>query len=159
MKKLLVQACCGCCATSFEKGDVTYFFNGDNFDTINEYKKRLEAMLTVDKDCIVEGYEAKVFDSCEECIAYRLRRCAEVALERGFDCFTTTLTVSPHKDSAMVNRIGREVAAEVGVPFLELDLKKNNGFAKSVARSKQLGLYRQRYCGCGESRRLKEPVV
>jgi len=149
-----MQACCGPCgadAFSYSHFNFTYFFNGDNFDTINEYNKRLEAMSTVDKNAIVEPYVARVFAECEDCIGYRLRRCAEVAKSRGFDCFSTTLTVSPHKNTELVNRIGREVAGEVGVPFVEFDLKKNGGFAKSVQRSKELGLYRQRYCGCAKS--------
>jgi predicted adenine nucleotide alpha hydrolase (AANH) superfamily ATPase len=108
-------------------------------------------MLTVDKNTIVEKYIPRTFENCEQCIAYRLTRCAEYAKSRGYDCFTTTLTISPHKDTAMVNKIGRDVSAFYGVPFLELDLKKNGGFARSVEMSKKLGLYRQNYCGCARS--------
>jgi len=168
MQKLLVQACCGGCASSdptdylygeINRADtfIRFFFNGDNFDTSEEYRRRLAAFNTVSKhykiESIVEPYSEKIFEKCEDCIKYRLECCAQVAKEQNFDCFTTTLTVSPHKDTATVNQIGREVAVEYGVPFLELDLKKNGGFEKTVKASKELGIYRQNYCGCAKSRR------
>ena len=61
--------------------------------------------------------------------------------------FGTVLTVSPKKDAAMVNRVGREEGERAGVRFVEADLKKGNGFLSSVAASREMGIYRQRYCG------------
>jgi len=150
MCKLLIQACCGPCSTIFNDGD--FFFDGDNFDSEDEYQKRLEAMLVVAPDTIVMPYNPKTFDSCEGCIRYRLERCANYAKANGYQCFTTTLTVSPHKDSDMVNRIGREIGGQSGIAFVEYDLKKDGGFQKTVARSKELGLYRQKYCGCARTK-------
>ena len=155
MQKLLVQACCGPCAcdtSMFEGYSTIYFFNGDNMNTRSEYDSRLFALRRVAQGLIVDMYNGPIeFAVCEDCIRYRLRAAARAAKKHGFDCFTTTLTVSPHKNTAMVNRIGREVAAEVGMPFLELNLKSNDGFARTVKISKELGLYRQNYCGCAKS--------
>jgi predicted adenine nucleotide alpha hydrolase (AANH) superfamily ATPase len=158
MKKLLVQACCGACACfdGFEGFAVTLFFNGDNFDTPAEFARRLAAFETVCREMyggrgIVEPYFARVFPDCPECIRYRLARCADAALKNGFDAFSTTMTVSPHKDAAQINEIGNAIARETGVEFVALDLKKRGGFHKSVTVSRELGIYRQNYCGCARS--------
>ena len=158
MKKLFVNACCGPCACHvepFKEYDVALHFNGDNFDSKEEYDRRLEALELTHPvtRLVVDAYNYKLFESCEECIAYRLGKAAVVARESGFDMFTTTLTVSPHKNTELVNRIGREIGSRIGVEFLELDLKKGGGFEKSVRRSQELGIYRQRYCGCKNSMR------
>jgi predicted adenine nucleotide alpha hydrolase (AANH) superfamily ATPase len=140
-----------------------FFFNGDNFDTREEYDRRAAAMAQLSPDAIIEPYQPRVFNNCADCIAYRLRRCAEYGRANGFTHFTTTLTVSPHKDTATINAQGRAIGVEFGIEFVELDLKRTNprdaarnaeygargGFAQSVMRSRELGLYRQNYCGCG----------
>lgn len=90
---------------------------------------------------------------CEACIRFRLARTARTAKAGGYDAYGTVLTVSPKKDAAAVNRIGREEGERTGVPFLAADLKKGDGFARSVAASRALGLYRQRHCGCRFSAR------
>ena len=155
MKSMLVQACCGPCACALKDNTdfcVVFYFNGNNFNTRNEYDQRLFAVKQVSPGTIVELYTGpKEFASCEDCIRYRLHACAVTAKEYGFDCFSTTLTVSPHQESQVINQIGREVSAQTGVPFIEFDLKKNNGFQKTVEMSKKLGLYRQNYCGCAKS--------
>ena len=73
---------------------------------------------------------------------------AEIAKENGFDYFTTTLSVSPHKNSAMLNEIGEKLEEEIGVKFLYSDFKKREGYKRSIELSKQFELYRQEYCGC-----------
>ena len=157
---MLLQACCGPCACrqeAFADYDVTIFFCGNNFDSSQEYSRRLEALKIVNeklyggKKAIVIPYNPQIFDTCEDCIRERLQQCATAAKEHGFDCFSTTLTVSPHKNTALVNKIGSDVAKDVGVPFIEMNLKKSGGFYKTVEISKQLGLYRQNYCGCAKS--------
>jgi predicted adenine nucleotide alpha hydrolase (AANH) superfamily ATPase len=62
--------------------------------------------------------------------------------------FATTLTISPRKNSSKINKIGSNLSRSYGIPFLEADFKKRDGFVKSVQKSKELGLYRQDYCGC-----------
>ena len=70
----------------------------------------------------------------------------------GFDWFCTTLTVSPHKDAERLNQIGAALAEQYGVRFLPSDFKKRGGYQRSIALSRQYGLYRQDYCGCLYSR-------
>lgn len=95
-------------------------------------------------------------DRCTLCFEQRLRRTAEAAKAGSYDWFCTTLTVSPHKDAERLNRIGRSMADETGVPFLPSDFKKKNGYKRSIELSKEYSLYRQDYCGCEFSARPDE---
>lgn len=158
MEKILVQACCAPCSTAFfgwEKS-VDFFFNGDNFDCADEYERRAGAMRILrgvafpNSKVFFVPYAPRTFGECAECIRYRLLACARVAKAEGYDAFTTSLTVSPHKNTKMVNEIGAAVGAEVGVAFLALDLKKRDGFKRTVELSRRFGLYRQNYCGCAK---------
>ena len=103
----------------------------------------------------VKGYEncPEGGDRCGICFEMRLRKTAEAAREGGYDCFTTTLTISPLKNVARLNEIGERVGAEYGIAFLPSDFKKKNGFKRSIELSAQFDLYRQNYCGCGFSKR------
>jgi len=85
---------------------------------------------------------------CIECFKLRLDRSAGKAAELGCEFFTTTLTVSPHKNADMLNEIGMEAAKKHNVTFLPSDFKKKNGYKRSIELSGQYGLYRQDYCGC-----------
>ncbi|GMO56525.1 MAG: epoxyqueuosine reductase QueH [Treponemataceae bacterium] len=92
---------------------------------------------------------------CERCYELRLRKTQEYAYTQRFDYFCTTLTVSPHKDAAKINAIGKKLAppitmTETSAPprFLEADFKKKDGYKRSLELSAQYGLYRQNYCGC-----------
>ena len=85
---------------------------------------------------------------CRECFAARLGETARRAADGGYDCFATTLSVSPHKDAVMINEIGGRASREHGVEYLQSDFKKRDGYKRSVELSKLYGLYRQRYCGC-----------
>ena len=78
----------------------------------------------------------------------RLRRTAELAKEKGFDYFTTTLSISPLKNAEKLNEIGMRLAKEYGIKYLQSDFKKKNGYKRSIELSKEYGLYRQDYCGC-----------
>jgi len=164
MQKVLVQACCGPCSIAvyetrwlWDFEVVELFFNGDNFDSNAEYLRRKRALDTVlqhytgQKIRLADKYMPVEFMSCEHCIEYRLRRTAEVAAILGYDAYATTLTVSPHKNADMVNAIGKKVATETGMPYIETNFKKQNGFYRTVEKSKELGLYRQTYCGCKKS--------
>jgi len=166
-----------CCAPDASYGvralrdrfDVTGFFYNPNIDPLEEFRKRLRATLDLqEKDPFplvvgaggqeawedaVRGMEDEPERGrrCEACIRLRLRETARKAAELGMPAFGTVLTVSPKKDAAMVNRIGREEGESAGVFFIEADMKKNDGFRKSVEISKKLGIYRQDYCGCRHS--------
>jgi hypothetical protein len=79
-----------------------------------------------------------------------------VALEKGFDFFTTTLTISPMKDSQVLNEIGLKIAGELGVSWLPSDFKKKEGYKRSTELSKEYDMYRQDYCGCVYSYRDRQ---
>ena len=83
---------------------------------------------------------------CVECIRLRLQKTVNKAKELGINKFTTSLPISPHKNFEMISRIGRELADEL--EFVAIDFKKNDGFLKTNKLSKELGIYRQNYCGC-----------
>jgi predicted adenine nucleotide alpha hydrolase (AANH) superfamily ATPase len=145
---------------------VTGFFFNPNIQPGEEYERRLDATRQLQDflpfalevrgggetewDGAVSGLEDEPEKGrrCEACIRMRLRRTAEEAKRFGFPAFCTVLTVSPKKDAAMVNRIGREEGEAAGVLFIEADMKKCDGFRKSVEISKRIGIYRQNYCGC-----------
>ncbi len=114
-----------------------------------------------------EGFEAEKEGGkrCEKCYEFRLRKAAKFAIENGFDAFASTLTTGPPKQAKIINPIGMKLAAEYNsaveiklsagkkIKFIEEDFKKNNGGLRSSVVSKELGLYRQDYCGCEYSRK------
>lgn len=158
-----------------EKYRVTGFFFNPNIQPGMEYDRRLLVTRTLTDSMpfpleVAEGGEEEWEDAvrgledepergrrCEACIRMRLARTAAEAKSLGFPAFSTVLTVSPKKDAAMVNRIGREEGEKAGVAFLEADLKKKDGFRKSVETTKRLGIYRQNYCGCRFSLLGRDP--
>lgn len=171
MKNLLLHICCGPCATGVINAlsnsySVTGYFYNPNVWPLREYIKRLESAKKVGESMDIEiipgPYEDAIFElqvkdladekeggkRCLICYRLRLEKTAIFAREKGMDIFATTLSISPHKNANAINSIGREVAQEYGINFYEGDFKKNNGFTKSLKLSKQLGLYRQKYCGC-----------
>ena len=95
-------------------------------------------------------------ERCFACYQMRLREAAVYAKENGFGFFTTTLSVSPYKNAQKLNEIGLQLSKEYQIPWLMSDFKKKDGYAKSVALSKEHNLYRQNYCGCEFSRRQAE---
>jgi predicted adenine nucleotide alpha hydrolase (AANH) superfamily ATPase len=171
MKKLLLHVCCGPCSTHVievlkQNYDLTLFFYNPNVEPLNEYSLRLETaeefakklnlpIIIGDYDSIewhnaIKGHEQdeEEGERCGICFRYRLEKTAQLAKQKGFDIFTTTLTVSPFKNAEVINKIGRELAEKYSVEFLESDFKKENGYMHSVQLSKEHGLYRQHYCGC-----------
>lgn len=87
-------------------------------------------------------------ERCHACYKLRLEKTAAVAKSKNFDYFTTTLSISPMKDSHKLCEIGEVIADEYGVKYLVSDFKKKNGYKRSVEISRELEMYRQDYCGC-----------
>ena len=170
--KVLLHSCCGPCASAcvprLKAGGhtVAMFFSNSNIDTHEEYERRLgEARKLAAAEgvplvadaydhadwlrAVAAGYEQEPERGrrCERCYRYNLSRTAGYAAAHGFEAFTTSLTVSPHKPSAKI------FAASEDPRFLREDFKKKDGFKLSVKRAAELGLYRQAYCGCEFSRR------
>ena len=168
--KILIHACCGICsgypiALLKEMGyePVVYFYN-PNIDTLEEYEKRLEAQKIVCMyhwvELIAEEYNHETFLSavkgleneperglrCDKCIELRLKQAAKKAKELGITKYTTSLVISPHKNYKKISEIGTLQAD--GIEYVSIDFKKKDGFLKTNKLSKELGLYRQNYCGC-----------
>ena len=93
---------------------------------------------------------------CSLCYRLRLAETARVAAEGNFDYICTTLSISPYKNAAWLNKIGYEEAEKHGVKYLISDFKKKNGYKRSCELSEQYGLYRQDYCGCVYSKEARE---
>jgi len=177
--ELLLHICCAPCSTypiETLKSEyrVTGFYYGPNIHPEVEYIVRLEETERLAKMMGIELIRAeydmtKWFhqtegleedheggERCRVCYRMRLERTARYAIEKKIKYFTTTLSVSPHKDAEDINRIGLEVAERCGLIFLPVDFKKKDGHKKSIEISKKLGLYRQDYCGCVYSRRERD---
>ncbi len=177
---LLLHACCAPCSSHtllflHEHFRITLYFCNPNIAPQEEFDYRLDELkrlvreLGLDIEIIDEDYDPAPFyelakgledlpergERCRRCIAYRLRKTAELAKERGFDYFTTTLTISPHKDCAFINECGADIAKEYGTEWLFSDFKKHDGYKHSIELSRQYDLYRQDYCGCVYSRMNK----
>jgi predicted adenine nucleotide alpha hydrolase (AANH) superfamily ATPase len=149
---------------------VTAFYFNPNIAPRQEYDKRLselERFASLKRFSLEIGvYDAEGWcrrvstypfcgeksERCGECYRVRLEEAFKKAAELGIDTVATTLTVSPHKDSSMINRIGKELESSRGIEFIAGDFKKKDGYKRSVEISRQYGLYRQNYCGCISSR-------
>ena len=84
---------------------------------------------------------------CRLCIAHRMEKAFEYALGK-FDVVTTTLSISPHKDSNFINETGEMLEKKYGIKYLHADFKKENGYLRSILICKDKNIYRQNYCGC-----------
>lgn len=170
--KILLHACCAICSAhpiemlKNSGYDVVVYFYNPNIFPAEEYERRLDAERTLCKHFgveLIEGeYEPqKYFDyvkgyeqcpekgaRCELCFKLRLEETARKARALGIDTFTTSIVISPHKNFATLTKIGEEIAATEGLKYLAIDFKKKDGFLKTNKISRELGLYRQNYCGC-----------
>ncbi|WP_428770233.1 epoxyqueuosine reductase QueH [Treponema sp. HNW] len=104
------------------------------------------------------AFEAEQGERCSFCYRLRMEKAALYAIKNGFDYFTTTLSISPHKDASKINAIGLALENELNAPlrYLYADFKKRNGYKRSLEISAEYGLYRQDYCGCIYSKQNTE---
>lgn len=180
---LLLHACCGPCATScverlYSDYSITVFYYNPNITDIEEYIIRRDNLkqfirLFNEKNNqnikYLEGeYDSKNFidntynlknepeggSRCKICFDIRLKKTAKTARDLGFDFFTTTLTVSPHKDYKSISKIGLQLERDYQVKYLDIDFKKKNGFGRSIELSKEYCLFRQNFCGCEYARNI-----
>ncbi|MBP5159999.1 MAG: epoxyqueuosine reductase QueH [Lachnospiraceae bacterium] len=172
---LLLHACCAPCSSyvlEYLSGifEITVLYYNPNISPRSEYDQRVAELERLigempagHKVKLIKGaYEPEKFEEiangleavpeggerCFRCYRLRLEETARIAAEQGFDYFTTTLSISPLKNSAKLNEIGAELAAEHGVSYLFSDFKKKGGYQRSIELSREYGLYRQDYCGC-----------
>ena len=159
--RLLLHACCGPCSSAVleqlcQYFDITILYYNPNIWPAAEYHRReqeLERFVAeahpLGVQVVEDRYDPDEFYAaargletepergarCTACYRLRMRRAAEYAAANGFDWFTTTLSISPHKDAARINQIGQELAAQYGVPHLPSDFKKKNGYLRSLQLS------------------------
>ena len=176
---LLLHSCCGPCSSAVlerlrEHFRVTVFYYNPNIEPEEEYlhrraeQQRLLGILGAVEwlECeydhaAFEAFAPQMADEpeggkrCLACFAMRLNETARQAKTHGFEYFTTTLSVSPHKNADNVNRAGEEAARQTGVKYLYADFKKKNGYLRSLQLSAEYELYRQDYCGCLYSKAKK----
>lgn len=177
---LVMHACCAPCSSYVIEYlnahfELTMFFYNPNIDSDEEYNKRADELkklinsmpLYREVKIIDAGYSPAEFYSitkgledepergrrCEKCFRLRLSKAAEYARQINADYFSTTLTISPHKDAHVINNIGEELAKYYGVKFLPSDFKKREGFKRSTELCSVYNLYRQDYCGCTFSKK------
>ncbi|XME03043.1 epoxyqueuosine reductase QueH [Lachnospiraceae bacterium C1.1] len=176
--KLLLHVCCAPCSSYCLEYlephfDITVFFYNPNIDSEAEYIKRAEELRRFVKESgvkaqiIIKDYDSKPFyemarglekvpeggERCFSCYELRMREAAAYAAENGFDYFTTTLSISPLKNSTKINDIGEMLSGIYGVKHLPSDFKKKEGYKRSIELSREYNLYRQNYCGCVYSKR------
>jgi len=138
---------------------VTGFFYNPNIHPFEEYRKRQDALIKYAEMKPVEviyddEYQIEEFlkgalackNRCEYCYIDRLDRAASVAAEKGFEAFTSTLLISPYQQHDLIKKIGEKLSKKHDVPFFYEDFRK--GYKNSRRLTFELGLYRQRYCGC-----------
>ncbi|MGN0817901.1 MAG: epoxyqueuosine reductase QueH [Candidatus Coproplasma sp.] len=174
---ILLHACCAPCSSAClerlkDIADVTVFFYNPNIETEEYVKRKNELIRLIEStgwakflDCdhekdayyaAVKGLEREPEGGarCEKCFELRLDRTARAAKEQNFDFFATTLTISPLKNAALINRIGERLGESHGVRWLYSDFKKQGGYQRSIELSREMELYRQNYCGCVYSRNI-----
>ena len=172
---LLLHACCAPCSSYVieylsKYFSITLFFFNPNISAKAEYDMRYAELLRLVSEMGLENtvktingdYQPERFfaiskgleqlseggERCKKCYALRLEEAATAAALGGFDYFTTTLSISPHKNAEWLNVLGAEFSQTYGVPYLFSDFKKRGGYLRSCELSEKYGLYRQDFCGC-----------
>ncbi len=174
---ILLHSCCAPCSTytlefMCKYANITILFANSNIHPKSEYEKRSSEQQKFIKEFnkntgysvkyLEEPYDPKSFfkktkgledepeggERCEHCIAYRLDIVAKKAQELNFDYFGSTLTISPHKNSSLINKVGISMKKIYSTKYLPSDFKKNNGYKRSIEMCEEYDIYRQCYCGC-----------
>ena len=180
--KVLLPVCCAPCSSHVlellsNEYDITVYFYNPNITDNDEYDKRFgelerfvgEAPFATDVKTVDGGYDSKIFFEmskgmeelpergarCYQCYKLRMEEAARYAQLNGYDVFTTSLSISPHKNANWINEIGALCQEKYGVDYMYSDFKKKNGYTRSIQLSKEYSLYRQDYCGCIFSKRNK----
>lgn len=173
--KLLLHSCCAPCSSYVLEYltnyfDITVFYYNPNISSYEEYEKRYKEVQRFIHDFGLENkvsfingsYDNDKYEKlikglenekeggtrCEKCYYLRLEETCKYAKEHGFDYFTTTLSISPYKNSEKLNSTGKKLEDKYDVLYLLSDFKKKNGYKRSIELSREYNLYRQNYCGC-----------
>ncbi len=179
---LLLHSCCAPCSSYVLEYltryfHITLFYYNPNISLEEEYNRRIKEQQKLIRELPVKNpvrfrqgiYEPERFyemakglelspeggERCFKCYELRLEETARLAKEEGFDYFTTTLSISPHKNADKLNEIGERLSKKYDTPYLGADFKKKNGYKRSIELSGKYQLYRQDYCGCVYSKANK----
>jgi predicted adenine nucleotide alpha hydrolase (AANH) superfamily ATPase len=163
--KLLLHMCCGPCSTFpihellKEDFEIQGFFYNPNIHPIEEHVRRKENVEKLSKITNIpvtyddefrqdewEGMKDIGEARCHRCYSLRLEKAAEYAAKNGYDAFTTTLLVSPYQKHDLIKELGEFYANKYGVDFVYRDFRP--GFRLGQQMTKEMELYRQKYCGC-----------
>ena len=164
--KLLLHICCAPCTiyplqTLQNQGfQVNGYFYNPNIHPFREYKKRKDTLKEYTGICKLEilydeQYDLEFFltqtrpwsqDRCRVCYEIRLEATARQAKAEGFEVFSTTLLYSRYQKHDWIKEVGTTIGERFDLPFLYQDFRP--GWQEGVQKSKELGLYRQPYCGC-----------
>jgi epoxyqueuosine reductase len=165
-KRMLLHACCGPCLIypleslrNRQETIIDIYYYNPNIHPLTEYINRLEAIgaycTAMGVDLKLGDYEPRTYFNevngnearrCQLCYGLRLKATAKFAFENGYSSFSTTLTVSPYQDHEALLKVGEDSAKAFGVDFVYEDFR--GGFREGQNKAKELGLYRQKYCGC-----------
>ena len=176
MKKVLCHTCCAPClsganmAFAKEDLDVTGYFYNPNIHPRDELARRIDALRTYSeiqkfRTIIIDDYDVELFnrdvvevsgERCVNCYRIRLEAAAQYAGQNGFDSFSTTLLISPYQKHDRIKSVGEELSVKYGIDFYYKDLRPY--YKESIRISKEMGLYRQRYCGCYVSKETCQPA-
>lgn len=175
--KILLHTCCSCCmiyplSILRDKGHhVSVYFYNPNIHPSLEY---LDRYASVKKHCMENNIELflgdydtdnyfrsaidVIDDRCPTCYELRLNKTAKLAAEKGFDAISTTLLISIYQKHEKIAEIGNKVAGENSINFIYEDFRPF--FQEAQNKSKELGMYRQKYCGCvfSEKERYKKKI-
>lgn len=172
MKKIVLHACCAPCASyplellkkdNFEP--VVFFYNPNIFpedeylirkNELQKYCKKLDvAFFEGEYDPenfmkAIQGLELELEKGrrCSKCFELRLKKTIEFAILNKIDCYTTTLSISPHKNSNQIFEAAKNIKGENKVQFIEYNFKKMDGFKISRQIARENNMYAQVYCGC-----------
>lgn len=164
--KILMHICCAPCSIypvrtlREDNADVMGFFFRDNIhpyteclrrqETLTDYAEKINLKLIIPDGYDVEGFLRNVVfreeNRCRFCYHARLEATAQLARRGKFDAFTTTLLYSKFQKHDLIRSVGDAVGRSVGIPFYYQDFRA--GWKEGVTTSKDLGMYRQPYCGC-----------
>jgi hypothetical protein len=165
--KILLHSCCAPCLLApydslLEEGhEITALFHNPNIMPYREFRNRLTAFrdyaqehsipVMIDESYDLESLLRKYLERgatprCLVCYEMRLDHTARMASEKGFDAFSTTLSVSPYQNHEFIQKAGESATSQYRKPFLYRDWRPH--FIEAHEKAKNLHLYLQAYCGC-----------
>jgi predicted adenine nucleotide alpha hydrolase (AANH) superfamily ATPase len=173
--KIVLHTCCAVCGAYLcellknQFSEVLIYFYNPNIYPKEEYEKRLASVKKLAEVYEMEFVEGEYDDKnwlervkglenepeggerCPVCFAMRLEKTVQLAKDKGFEYFTTTLAMSPYKDEKITDELGEKIAKELGIHFLkstELEQEKKEVWNKNRELARKMEFYHQKYCGC-----------